>query len=210
MTQPSGASDPRRIVSPPTGLIGRSMGTTTSCPIVSCVAAAISAIERPSTVRASPWRRSRFSSSRITRPTPPASYMSVAVKRPPGCMSATIGVRSAISPNSSISSGIPNSWAMARRWRTALVEPPVAATEAMAFSMAGLVTIADGRTSCRTRVITSSPHVRAAASFEGSSAGIPFRPPGEMPRNSSTVLIVLAVNCPPQAPGPGQAAFSTS
>ncbi len=25
-----------------------------------------------------------------------------------------------------------------------------------------------------------------------------------------TMLIVLAVNCPPQAPGPGQAAFSTS
>ena len=44
----------------------------------------------------------------------------------------------------------------------------------------------------------------------GSSAGMPFRPAGDSPMNSITVLIVLAVNWPPQAPGPGHAAFSIS
>ena len=58
--------------------------------------------------------------------------------------------------------------------------------------------------------MTSSPVVWAAASLAGSSAGMPFRPAGESPMNSRTVLIVFAVNWPPQAPGPGQAAFSTS
>src|SRR5438876_817761 len=101
------------------------MGTTTSWPGVSRTAAAICAIVRPSTVVESPCRRSRLSSSRMTSATPPASYMSAAVNRPPGAMSATIGVRSAISPNSSMSSEIPNSWAIARRWRTPLVEPRV-------------------------------------------------------------------------------------
>ena len=31
---------------------------------------------------------------------------------------------------------------------------------------------------------------------------------GAMPRNSATRAMVLAVNCPPQAPAPGQADFS--
>ncbi len=58
--------------------------------------------------------------------------------------------------------------------------------------------------------MTSSPVALAAASLAGSSAGIPLSPAGDSPRNSITMLIVLAVNWPPQAPGPGQAAFSTS
>ena len=62
----------------------------------------------------------------------------------------------------------------------------------------------------RTRSITSSPVAKAASSLRGSSAGIPFRPAGESPMHSITMLIVLAVNWPPQAPGPGQAAFSIS
>ena len=37
-----------------------------------------------------------------------------------------------------MSSGIPNSWAIASRWRTPFVEPPVAATDAIAFSSAAL------------------------------------------------------------------------
>ena len=120
------------------------------------------------------------------------------------------GVRSAIAPNSSMSSGMPYSWAMASRCRTPLVEPPVAATLAMPFSSAWRVTIEEGRTSRRTRSMISSPVRWAAVSLAGSSAGMPFRPAGESPMNSITVLIVLAVNCPPQAPGPGHAAFSTS
>src|ERR1700693_190134 len=78
-------------------------------------------------------------------------------------MSATIGVRSATAPNSSRSSGIPYSWAIASRCRTPLVEPPVAATLAIPFSSALRVTIDDGRTSRRTRAITRSPGARAGA-----------------------------------------------
>ncbi len=146
----------------------------------------------------------------MTSATPPASYISEAEKRPPGFMSATIGVRSAIVPKSSISSGMPASRAIARRCRTPLVEPPVAATAAMPFSIARRSRIADGRTSRRTRSIASSPQRRAAASLARSSAGIPLRPAGESPMNSSTMLIVFAVYWPPHAPAPGQAALSIS
>ncbi len=105
---------------------------------------------------------------------------------------------------------MPNSWAMASRCSTPLVEPPVAATLAMPFSSEARVTIDDGRTSRRTRSMTSSPDLNAACSLRGSSAGIPLSPAGDNPMNSSTMLIVLAVNWPPQAPGPGHAAFSIS
>ena len=47
----------------------------------------------------------------MTSEIPPASYRSDAVYRPPGVMSATIGVRAAIVSNSSIESGMPISWA---------------------------------------------------------------------------------------------------
>ena len=132
----------------------------------------------------------------MTRPTPPASYISDAENRPPGFMSPTIGVRSAIAPKSSMSSGMPNSCAIASRWRTPLVEPPVAATEAMPFSSASRVTMLFGRTSRRTRSMTSSPERRAASSFLGSSAGMPFRPgrrqPDELERGAHRVGRVLA------------------
>jgi hypothetical protein len=39
---------------------------------------------------------------------------------------------------------------------------------------------------------------------------MPFSPAGEMPRNSSAVDIVFAVNWPPQAPAPGQATDSSA
>ena len=146
----------------------------------------------------------------MTSEMPPASYRSEAVKRPPGVMSATIGVRAAMVSNSSIDSGRFSSCASARRWSTALVEPPVAATAAIAFSIEALVTMLDGRTSWRTRVIASSPACRAAASLSGSSAGIAFRPAGDRPRNSMTMDIVFAVNWPPHAPAPGHAALSIS
>ena len=105
---------------------------------------------------------------------------------------------------------MPSSCAMASRWSTPLVDPPVAATEAMALSMAARVMIWDGRVPPLTSSMTSSPARRAASSLPGSVAGIPFRPPGEMPMNSSAVLIVFAVNWPPHAPGPGHAASSIS
>ncbi len=111
---------------------------------------------------------------------------------------------------SSIDSSIPISCAMARRWSTALVEPPEAATLAMAFSMPVRVMSFDGRRSLRAAAMTSSPAVREAACLSGDVAGTPERSMGEIPRNSQAMAMVLAVNWPPQAPAPGQAEASST
>ena len=123
-------------------------------------------------------------------------------------MSATMGVRSAMVSNSSMVNGMSNSRAMASRCITALVDPPVAATDATALSMARRSTMSLGITPSRTRVMIIFPASSAAGPLAGSVAGMPFRSTGESPRNSDTMAMVLAVNWPPQAPAPGQAAFS--
>src|SRR3989449_134201 len=182
---PSVARLPRSTASPPVSFSGRSTGPTTSWPGVAVAAAAISASVRPSTFTADPSASPASTSSRATRATPPARWRSVATKRPPGLRSATTGVRVAISSKSSSSSGMSSSRAIASRWRTALVEPPVAATAAIAFSIDARVIIAEGRKFSRTRSSASLPVCSAASAFAGSSAGIPFSPAGLMPRNSS-------------------------
>src|SRR3954453_2347693 len=209
-THPSGARFPRRIARPPVGFSGVSIGTTTSCPGVSTTAVATSASVRPSTVGESPWTSPAFKSSRATSATPPAACRSTATKRPPGLMSATTGVRSAMRSNSSIVRSMPSSWAIASRCSTPFVEPPVAAIAAAAFSSASRVTSADGRMSSRTRRIATFPASYAASRFPGSAAGTSFSPAGEIPRKSRTVAIVLAVYWPPHAPAPGHATPSSS
>ncbi len=109
---------------------------------------------------------------------------------------------------SSMSRATPASWAMANRCSTALVDPPVAATEAMAFSSACRVTICRGVRCACNRSMTSLPAATATSARSPAVAGTLALPMGEMPRNSAAVAMVLAVNCPPQAPAPGQAAFS--
>ena len=91
-----------------------------------------------------------------------------------------------------------------------MVEPPVPATAAIAFSKASRVRICDGRVSERTRSITIRPASTAAFGLPSCVAGMPERPRGLMPRKSITIAIVLAVNWPPQAPAPGQATSSSS
>ena len=105
---------------------------------------------------------------------------------------------------------IPSSFAIATRWSTPFVEPPVAAIEAAAFSREAFVTIRDGRTSFRTSSTASLPASSETPSRELSTAGMSFCPPGLMPRNSSAVDIVFAVYWPPHAPAAGQATFSSS
>ena len=68
------------------------------------------------------------------------------------------------------------------------------ATAAMAFSIDRLVMICRGRISFFSRSITSVPASNATSSLRASMAGTPFRPIGEMPRNSKAIAIVLAVN----------------
>ena len=105
---------------------------------------------------------------------------------------------------------IPKSRAIATRWRTPFVEPPVAATEATAFSKDSFVTNERGVTLSRTSWTARRPISYADSSFVRCIAGMPFVPKGESPRKSRIVDIVLAVNWPPQAPAPGQATDSSS
>ena len=58
--------------------------------------------------------------------------------------------------------------------------------------------------------MTSSPARRATSCFSATMAGTPFALSGETPSSSHTIDMVFAVNCPPQAPGPGQALFSSA
>ena len=89
-----------------------------------------------------------------------------------------------------------------------MVDPPVRATEAMAFSSASQVTICLGRRSSATRRMTMSPARWATSSLSGSMAGTALALIGDTPSNLQTVDILLTVNCPPHAPGPGQAQSS--
>ena len=125
--------------------------------------------------------------------------------RPPGVMSATIGVR------------VGDRVELVDRQRDAILVGDRQQVQHAVRRAAGRgdgrrwrcrsprrSTIEHGRTSWRTRSITSSPAARGLV-LAGSSAGMPLRPAGERPRNSMAIAIVLAVNWPPHAPAPGQA-----
>ncbi len=100
---------------------------------------------------------------------------------------------------------MPASRAIASRCSTALVEPPLATTPAIAFSNDWRVRMSRGLTPRFNRSITSVPQFLATASLTSSTAGTLALPNGATPRNSHAIAIVLAVNWPPQAPAPGQA-----
>src|SRR5881628_1279798 len=89
-----------------------------------------------------------------------------------------IGTRELMRSKSSIDRGIFASLAIARRCSTAFVEPPVAATPAMAFSIAALVIIFEGVRSRRRSSSTNSPARRPAAPFPLSVAGMLESPMG--------------------------------
>ena len=86
---------------------------------------------------------------------------------------------------------------------------PLAFAAAMAFSIAVFVKISDGVTSLRSKSISSSPARSPDAAFALFVAGTLDSPIGAIPRNSQTSAIVFAVNCPPHAPAPGHADFSS-
>ena len=119
------------------------------------------------------------------------------------------GVRALMRSKSASSRSRPASRAIAIRWSTALVEPPVVATDAIAFSSDVRVITSRGLRPLRTRAITRVPASRATSAFFGSFAGTLPLPSAAMPRNSLAIAIVFAVNCPPQAPAPGHASASS-
>ena len=129
---------------------------------------------------------------------------------PPGFMSAMCGTRAAMRLKSSRCSSTPASLAIASRCSTAFVEPPSADVRAMAFSNAGLVMIMRGVMPASSMRTTAAPAARASAWRRGSMAGGDAEPGRLMPSASPIELIVLAVNMPPHAPSPGQAARSIS
>ena len=158
------------------------------------------------TVGADPSIAPRFDAAACaTSGLPPAACSSVATKRPDGFRSRSSGTRALMRSKSSSASSRPASCAIAIRCSTALVDPPVVATDAIAFSSDCRVMMSRGRTPPRTRLITRSPAARATSAFFGSVAGTLPLPSAAMPRNSLAIAIVLAVNWPPQAPAPGHA-----
>src|SRR5216683_1282383 len=209
-TAPSGARLPVRMYRPPLGLSGAESGLTTCWPGASEACSACSVQGLPSTTFASPCKRPPSRSLRHNSGVPPARWKSVATKRPPGFRSAISGVRRLMASKSPSSSGTPASLASASRWRTALVDPPVAATPAMAFSNEARFTTSSGRRFSRRSWTTCSPAARVAAPLRGSSAGMLAYPTGARPSSSVASAMVFAVYWPPHAPGPGQATSSRS
>ena len=178
-TAPSGARLPRSTRNAPPGLNGVTTAATTS-PSGSLAPAACSASVRPSTVGA------RREDARATASRPRQC------RRPGAGRPRRSGRRGQIRHDRRrrgqavevLESGsIPASLAIASKWSTAFVDPPVPVTPTIAFSSEARVTSADGR---RSRPITSStsrPAASAASPFAGSAAGTLPRPIGPTPRN---------------------------
>src|SRR5579875_781044 len=184
-TAPSGASIPRRMTRPPVGLKGRSAVAITTCPGVSTASLTSSPRLRPVGVAVVAWTRRASTIRFAINWIPPALSTSSAHHFPPGRKSAMIGVRWLIVSKSSIESGTSASRAIASRWRTLLVEPPVPAAAAIAFSNASRVQMSRGFTSRRKRSIASRPARNASSRLRGSVAPGLALPTGESPMNSS-------------------------
>ncbi len=90
------------------------------------------------------------------------------------------------------------------------MEPPLDAIAAIAFSSDCFVMMSDGRWPRASTSMTSLPHSTATSALVASSAGTMAAPTGEMPITSKAMAIVFAVNWPPHAPAPGEAACSSS
>ena len=90
------------------------------------------------------------------------------------------------------------------------MDPPLHAIAAIAFSRASRVMMSLGRWPRLSTSITSRPVSAATSTLRGLTAGTIEKPAGEIPSTSNAIAIVLAVNWPPQAPAPGEAASSSS
>ena len=129
---------------------------------------------------------------------------------PEGLRSASTGTRLPILVKSSIESLTPAECAIARRWRTAFVEPPRAITTVMAFSNAFLVRMSLGRTPALRSATAASPARRQSSRFSGPTASWLELSGRLMPRASMADAIVFAVYIPPHEPGPGIEHTSTA
>jgi hypothetical protein len=142
----------------------------------------------------------RFASRRD----PPAACMSTAVNLPDGLRSASTGTPRLSRSKSSRTSGTPASWAMASRCSTALVEPPVAATDRIALANACGVSNVRGRRFAATTSSASAPMASAWSGRSCAVAGVELDPIGARPRELERRAMVLAVNWPPRTRAPGR------
>ncbi len=124
---------------------------------------------------------------------------------PPGFMSAMWATRDDTLLKSSSVRSTFASFAIARRWSTAFVEPPSAFVTAIAFSNASFVMICRGRMPSSSRFITASPAAYASSSRRRSTAGGEALPGNDIPIASPIAAIVFAVNMPAHAPSVGHA-----
>ena len=106
--------------------------------------------------------------------------------------------------------GTPAECAIARRWRTAFVDPPIAMTIAIAFSNASRVRSWSGSIRRLIAPARTSAERAELSDFSASSAAIVDEYIRLSPIASIAEDIVLAVNMPPQEPAPGQQLRSTS
>ena len=108
--------------------------------------------------------------------------------------------RPSVSQSSRLS-GTPSRPAMARRWTTALVEPPMAPFTRIAFSNAWRVRICEMRMSSCTSATARRPASCASALRRESTAGIAALPAIAMPSASAMLAMVDAVPMVMQWPG---------
>lgn len=111
------------------------------------------------------------------------------------------------------SSRVSSTWAvmaMARKWRTAFVEPPRAIVMTRAFSNEAFVRSFEGVMSRSRQVLIAEAARTHSRSLAGEAAGVEDEPGRDRPIDSIAVAIVLAVYIPPQAPWPGHAFCSRS
>src|SRR5690606_16811047 len=99
---------------------------------------------------------------------------------------------------------MPDVFAIAIRWSTALVDPPSAMTTVMAFSNASRVIISEGLISLSSSSRMALAAWRVSSDFSRLTAGFDEEYGKDMPIASIAEAIVLAVYIPPQAPAPGQ------
>ncbi|CAL1692820.1 hypothetical protein MMB232_03002 [Brevundimonas subvibrioides] len=189
-------------------MTGASIVVTTCWPGASSASAASANRLRPETVGVFmilPAAASRWATSRV----PPAAYRCDARNRPPGFRSQITGASTQASWQSSMPKSMPASVAMAVRCMTALVDPPEAEQAMAAFFRLARVMYLRAVSPANTRSTISRPHRSPSDALAGSTAGTSLAPIGDSPIIDSAMAMVLAVNWPPQAPAPGQAALST-
>ena len=103
----------------------------------------------------------------------------------------------------------PAEWAIAKKCRTALVEPPTAITTEIAFSIDLRVMISRGNILLRMALTRILPASSVFSPFSGATADMVEEYIGLIPIASKAEDMVLAVYIPPQEPAPGQALRST-